>query len=204
MQQTLRKIWRVARLPLGVLLVLYIVLVIYRYPIVVEQDHTKATVDYIHAQKITMSDVMGTSLPPVPDEQENNSSIAGIDKNNNGIRDDVELAIFKLHPNEARVRAAELQYAMALQLELTHVFNSDTWIAAAEKNSRAYECIGETYSKKNLKKFNEVTGERTIEVENIHFNSQIRRDRKKYFDNLASSFGIPVDWCDIDFLTLPN
>ena len=53
---------------------------------------------------------MGTNLPPQPYEPENDATVAGLDKNNNGIRDDVELAIFAKYPKSAKIRAAELQY----------------------------------------------------------------------------------------------
>ncbi len=58
----------------------------------------------------------GKHLPLTPNKEENDATVAGIDNNGNGIRDDVELAIFAKYPNSAKIRAAELQYAMALQL----------------------------------------------------------------------------------------
>src|ERR1700761_2907630 len=110
------RVWFWARWPLSVLVVAYAALVIWRIPAVTEQQKTAATIATINAQKITMADVMGTDLPPVPYEPENDATVAGIDANNNGIRDDVELAIFKEYPNSPRIRAAELQYAMTEQM----------------------------------------------------------------------------------------
>ena len=40
-------------------------------------------------------------------------TIAGIDANKNGIRGDMELAIFKQYPDSAKTRAVLLQYALA-------------------------------------------------------------------------------------------
>lgn len=197
------KIWRFVRWPLGAVLVLYIVVVIYRIPAVGEKQRTAETVARIQAQKITLADVMGSNLPPAPDMEKNNATVAGIDANNNGIRDDVELAIFKLHPNEAHIRAAELQYALALQVEMTQVFNSETWIAAAEQDDRGYQCIGQTYPRTNLSKALSVLEARTKEIKDLVFNTQIRKTAYDKSNQYTTSFGLPnSDLCDIDLGTL--
>lgn len=141
----MHRVWRVIRWPLLGLFVLYMGLVAYRIPAVREKDRSDKAVAAIHAQKITVADVTGDHLPPPPNQADNDSTLAGIDSNNNGIRDDVELAIFKLHPDSARIRAAELQYAMALQNELTNVFDSQTLVAAIQEENRAYFCVGDMY-----------------------------------------------------------
>ena len=99
----LHTVWRWVRWPLAVLVVAYIGLVIYRLPAVGEKQRTADTIAAIQTQKITIADVMGTTLPPQPYEPENDATVAGIDKNNNGIRDDVELAIFAKYPNSAKI-----------------------------------------------------------------------------------------------------
>src|SRR3972149_3364926 len=144
MKDSLRAVWRWVRWPLYILVAGYVLLVIYDVQRVFDIDKTNEAVAAIHAQKITLADVTGQNLPPVPDQAENDATIAGIDKNNNGIRDDVELAIFKKYPTSAKIRAAELQYAMALQLMLTKVTNTETWIAAAQEVGRGNLCIGMT------------------------------------------------------------
>ena len=80
-------------------------------------------VERIHARKVTMDMVMGKNLPPAPDAKKNNKTVAGIDVNNNCVRDDVELEIWRRHPESAKIRAAQLQYAQALQSFFTDVFN---------------------------------------------------------------------------------
>ena len=37
----------------------------------------------------------GINVPPVPDEKINNSTLAGVDSNNNGVRDDIERYLAK-------------------------------------------------------------------------------------------------------------
>jgi len=63
--------------------------------------------------------IHGYTLPPEPDPAINNSTILGIDVNNNGIRDDVERYIIKRFAQEAEFPktkiAIALQYAWASQ-----------------------------------------------------------------------------------------
>ncbi|MDO8517773.1 MAG: hypothetical protein Q7S26_00570 [bacterium] len=201
----LHKAWHYVRWPLGVVVVLYVGLVVYRVPAMFEKDKTASSVAKIHAQKITLADVLGTALPPIPNAQENNATVAGIDKNNNGIRDDVELAIFNLYPNSARIRAAELQYAMTLQLMITDVFNTETWIAAAKETSRGYACISQSYPRNDLKTYIQITDTRTKEVETLVYNTQQRKAAQAQVDTFTTSYSLPnTDLCNIDSSTLPN
>ncbi|HUD03093.1 MAG TPA: hypothetical protein VMR46_03745 [Candidatus Paceibacterota bacterium] len=197
----LHTVWRWVKWPLAILVVAYIALVIYRLPAVGEKQRTADAVAHIQAQKITMADVMGTNLPPQPYEPENDATVAGLDKNNNGIRDDVELAIFAKYPHSAKIRAAELQYALADQLILTQVFNADTWIAVAEQQSRAYACVGESIPTKDLA----TLISRTKEVDDLVFNTQIRNSAKDQSYSFTTSYALPdTDLCDIDLNSLSN
>jgi hypothetical protein len=201
----LNKIWLWIRWPIAVLVVFYIVVVIYRIPAVGERQRTDEAVAKIQAQKITFSDVMGDVLPPTPNQQENDATVAGIDKNNNGIRDDVELAIFKLHPTSAKIRAAELQYAMDQQIMMTDVFNSQTWIAAAQQNSRGYQCVGNTLSRQDLQKHLENTDTLTKEIKDAVLNTSARQTAWHNAYNFTTTYGdLTVAECDIDLNTLPN
>src|SRR3989344_1564688 len=120
--------------------IIFVVLVIARVPYVLDKKKTEEQVAKIHATKLTLDDVMGKNLPADPGESAN-ATIQGVDANRNGIRDDVELAVFKLYPNSAKTRAAALQYVMALQIGLTQVSNSDTLVAMAQETSRARGCL---------------------------------------------------------------
>jgi len=63
--------------------------------------------------------IHGYTLPPEPDSTINNSTLLGVDMNNNGIRDDVERYIIKRFAQEAEFPktkiALALQYAWASQ-----------------------------------------------------------------------------------------
>ena len=87
---------------------IYVVLVIIRMFHFYNLDKTNEQVVKIHNTKLTMDDVMGKNLPPDPGA-EADKTVQGIDANKNGIRDDVELAIFKAYPDSAKTRAVMLQ-----------------------------------------------------------------------------------------------
>jgi len=156
-----------------------------RIPALNEKERTQEVVAQIHAQKLTLADVNGGNLPPQPDPALADATIEGVDANGNGIRDDVELAIFKKYPNSAKIRAAELQYAMALQMEFAYAFNSETLVNVIEEEGRGYLCIA--------------NDERIQEVENWVVNTgqrkQFREDvREKYM----ASFGLSSEnECDL-------
>src|SRR6185437_8902619 len=192
-----RSVW-----PLGsIVLCLFVIGVALDVPATSKQDETAATIAAIQSQKITMADVLGTNLPPVPYEPENDATVAGIDKNNNGIRDDVELAIFAKYPNDPKIRAAELQYAMTEQMFLTDVFNSDTWKAVAIQDDRGYECVGNSVPNSgNLSRDLKIVNSRINEVEALVFNTQIRKDAKDKAYSFTTSYGQTpgVPDCDID------
>ncbi|MEK7109497.1 MAG: hypothetical protein AAB919_03645 [Patescibacteria group bacterium] len=180
----LGRVWRWIKWPIIVLAVGYVALVGWNITYRLGQASTAEAVAQIHAQKLTLADVEGKNLPPVPDQAENDATVAGIDKNNNGIRDDVELAIFKKYPNSAKIRAAELQYAMTEQMFLTRVFDTGTWKAVAEENGRAHTCIIDS-------------GANRKEVETLTFNTDLRTIAKnnafEFTTTVGSAGGIPCD-----------
>ena len=200
--QALRHIWHFVRIPFAIILVLFVGLVIYRIPVVKERMKTEEVVEKIHSQKLTLEDVLGKHLPPEPDPALKDATIEGIDANKNGIRDDVELAIFKLHPDSARIRAAELQYAMALQNELSNVFNSETLVAVLWEESRGYFCIDKVMPNVTDAAFNLTIKEIKKNVLNTEFR---KSKREEIFSKYMVSRAIPSDqFCDIDLNVLPN
>src|SRR3989344_9299087 len=124
-----------------VLLAGFIILIIVRTFHFYNLDKKNAEVARIHATKLTLPDVMGCNLPPDPGA-EADKTIAGVDVNDNGIRDDVELAIFKEYPKSAKTRAVLLQYALALQMEaMQTVVNEETVTEVVREQSRADSCV---------------------------------------------------------------
>src|SRR3989344_6851141 len=189
MKGFLRAVWRWVRWPLlvvGVLAMIFVALIIWRIFVLADNDKTKIDVARIHATKLAWSDINGT-LPPEPDTVENNATLAGVDSNRNGIRDDVERAIYAKYKDNKRVAITMLQYAKELQMEFTEVRNSETLVAVMEEESRGFLCVGDDKDIDSVKKFVFNTDLRKNERENIY---------KKYM----TSWGIPnVEACDISF-----
>ncbi len=208
-----RRVWRAVRWTLGVVLALYIGLVLYRIPAVGEKERTAQAVAFIHSQKVTLDDVMGKNVPHIPDPTISSTTLAGVDENKNGIRDDVEIWILEHHYPSARIRAAEMQYALALQMELTQVFNSETLVAAIQEDGRAGLCISETApalsptsTEEEDKRAFAIADERQKEVENLVLNTNLRKEKyneiyEKYMTSYASLSGRA---CDIGLQSLPN
>ena len=61
--------------------------------------------------------INGVRLPPEPLPEENNATLVGIDSNDNGVRDDVERAIFTTYPTKLRQQVL-MQQAKGHQLML--------------------------------------------------------------------------------------
>lgn len=184
-----------------VLLGLYIILVIVRVFYFFDLDKTNVQVEKIHNTKLTLDDVMGKNLPPDPGALAD-QTVAGIDANTNGIRDDVELAVFKEYPNSAKTRAVLLQYALMLQTEVTQpIINKDTATAISEEDSRAFDCIGQIVSRGNGD-IQKIESYRQF-IEDKQFNTGERKNIKNNFDNNGGSFELQSG-CDVDLKTLLN
>ena len=175
----------------AIIVVPFVLLVVYELTQL--PRYTSESLQKIHSQKLTMEDVDGKHLPPTPDPKLVDATVQGIDANNNGIRDDVELAISKKYPDDIKLRAAALQYAMTNQMFLTDVFNTETWKAVAEESGRANLCVRDTGI--GGKSGNELTEE----VRSLIFNTKGRvalRDKTfRYVTSYGSASGKA---CDVD------
>lgn len=171
-----------------------------------EQDKTNKVIEFINSKKITLTDVLGKNLPPQPDQKINDSTIAGIDANKNYIRDDVELAIFKEYPNSAKIRAAELQYAQALQLEITQVDSSPTLIPVMQKEDSSYFCLGDVIGVKTMKGALAILDEKDREINSLVLNTNLRKSKDLgIFNKFMTGYSLPTgDGCIIEASSLPN
>jgi hypothetical protein len=197
-----------------ILIGLYVVLIIGRAIYLVNKHYsdikTNAQVEKIHDTKLTLDDVMGKNLPLDPGADAD-KTVAGIDANNNGIRDDVELAVFKAYPNSAKTRAVLLQYALALQMEVTQPFvNTSIADNVIGEESRAGFCIADilvprkspesSRSNADMEKIDTFTSF----VENKQLNNDIRKKAQNDFYKNMGDFANPTEnqECDIDVLKL--
>ncbi len=169
-------------------------------------DKTDSQIARIHSTKLSIDDVMGKNLPPDPGI-EADKTIEGIDANENGIRDDVELAIFKEYPNSAKIRMPLLQYALSLQLQMTlSTVNKETVTATVEDtDSRASNCIWTLSSREDLDKFTKETTVYETFVKNLQLNTEKRKVYLyNFYENNLESFGLSNNGCDINPAILLN
>ena len=196
---------RVAKWVGLVLVVSFVALFVSRMFHVYNLEKTEEQVAKIHATKLTMDDVTGKSLPPDPGA-EADKTVAGIDANKNGIRDDVELAIFKEYPDSAKTRAVLLQYALALQMEMTlPILNKETVTASIEDNeSRAEMCLWNLSSRSDMDKFSADLEKYRNFIKQQQINTE---ERKKYVHNFyknMGSYSASNEGCDLDLSVLSN
>ena len=191
---------------LVIVLICYAIYAFFRFSYIKNKD---TALDKINSTVLTMADVMGTNLPKMPDEELNNSTIAGVDANNNMVRDDVELAIFEKYPDSAKMRAALLQYAQALQLELTAVNSEEVMHDYLEKWGASYLCFLDAIDYYN--DFNdgsggyEFTKKINDEIDAIIINIQIRKNYREYiYKRFMTSSGDSGKKCDVEPVNLPN
>lgn len=189
-----------------VLVGLFILAEIVRFPFRMREEKTAEQVAKIHATKLQMSDVIGENLPPEPGPDAD-KTVEGIDANQNSIRDDVELAIFREYPDSAKTRAVLLQYALVLQMQMTlPIVNKETVTATVEDNeSRAEVCLWNLSSRADMTKFLADMEKYSNYVKNLQLNTE---QRKKYYNDLfegnLGSYSSSNEGCDLDLSTLPN
>ena len=99
---------------------------------------------------ITYSETInGHTLPPEPDPKINNATLLGIDSNNNGVRDDVERAIYLTYDKQID-REVLMQDMRAFQA----IFKDENRVANIEKleeqSDRVDNCISYLYMFKDI------------------------------------------------------
>ena len=206
----MKKRYKIPLIVFGTLAVFYFVLVIIRMFHFYNLDKTNEQVAKIHNTKLTMDDVIGKNLPPDPGA-EADKTIQGIDANKNGIRDDVELAIFKAYPDSAKTRAVLLQYALALQMEVVQkIISTDVVVAAIQEEDRADICIADTLiPRKTPESAREYSDIEKIDVyinfvKNKQLNTEERKKARTDFYEKIGSYNSLPRVCDIDYSLLPN
>ena len=113
--------------------------------------------------------------------------------------------MFKEYPNSAKTRAVLLQYALALQMEMTQTrVNKGTVTAVAEDGERAYACVGKILSRNDIQKYVEQSGRLRSFVETRQLNTEVRKKAQKDFYEKLGSHTSPRESCDLDLSTLPN
>ena len=161
------------------------------------------------AQPLQNETINGIEVPPEPDPELNNATLAGIDVNSNGVRDDVERWIIVTFPDSAKERSALIQSASSYQRLIT---NSDSVVDRIEFMNAAIDCMTITFMSTSA----DVNGgKKAFEIaEDLRTRVYNTKNRiKTYFEVNALFAGtvsksIPFDQrmhqCAVDPSTLPN
>jgi hypothetical protein len=195
---------------LAAIFIIYVSLVIYRAFHFWNLEKTNKQVEKIHSTKLTLDDVFGRNLPPDPGA-EADKTVRGVDANTNGIRDDVELAIFKEYPNSAKTRAVLLQYALALQMGFTQpIVNTETVTEVVREQDRAGSCVADNLVPRESLESARSDGDMEKIDTYINFvkerqiNTKERDSAEEKFYEKISSYSSMDNVCDIDYSKLPN
>ncbi len=207
-------VWKIIQIFFVIILIILVFIGIYYLHEKIEKQKAQKIVPEIHNQKLTIDDVMGKHLPPKPNAQLNNSTLEGVDFNKNGIRDDVELAIFKLYPDSARIRSGALQYAKAMQMHFRKdITNDDIFIAILQEKSRGGSCfyhilpkIDFNLSEKEINEAFRIKDKKKEEIYDLVFNTAVRKNKEnENYEKYSIIYSnIKKSNCVIDPITLPN
>ncbi|MFT7861114.1 MAG: hypothetical protein ABXS93_09320 [Sulfurimonas sp.] len=136
--------------------------------------------------------INGHRLPPEPDETLNNSTLLGIDSNNNGVRDDVERWIYKNYKDKHPIY---IDIAMQEGKAYNQLLNSS--LQNTEQAKKIHEkCIApiacKAYYQIYAKYFNEpllVTEDVNVKYfQNFYFNTQNRKNHYSMYSKLLSGY----------------
>ena len=201
----LQKIFKILKWSFFILIALIFILFVVRLFHSFNVDKTNRQVSIIHGTKLSIDDVEGKNLPPVPGV-EADKTVQGIDVNKNGIRDDVELAIYKEYPNSAKTRAVLLQYALTLQMEFVQPFiNVGVAGEVANKDDRSIFCMSEVTPSGGESGVIEAIQKYGKFVYDLQFNTQERNTKhKEFYSYVKNGRTDELINCDIDLSKLPN
>ncbi len=139
-------------------------------------------------------EINGHRLPPEPDETLNNSTLLGIDSNNNGVRDDVERWIYETYKDK---------HPIHIDIAMQEARADKRILETPEKAKEIHDEVDKAvycqlYYRLNAKYFNEpILLEENVANEyfrsKVYFNTQERMDAYLQYDSLLSgdSYTLP-------------
>lgn len=92
--------------------------------------------------EVTLEETVASNLPPDPGP-EGKKTLSGIDSDNDGVRDDVQIAIHERHPDDELAREALFQKSKSLQMavEAGGAANEEMTYEAAKAISTSNGCL---------------------------------------------------------------
>lgn len=194
-----------------IIIILFITFIFIRFFHFKNLEKNQKQIENIHSSKIELKDVTGENIPPVPEDPD--GTIEGVDVNKNGIRDDVELAIFEKYKDSIKTRAVLLQYAQVEQMILSLDFSREEIATEiAREDSRADSCLADVIaprqSPESFRSYDDLLKieEYVFFLEGLQFNTEERIKVKEDFYKKVRSFSDieEKERCDIDFSLLAN
>lgn len=181
---------------LGLTVILFGSGLVSRIAFLFHQEDVEAKLKEIHEAKISLADITGENMPSFTGSK-SKDTVEGIDENNNGIRDDVELSILNAYPDLV-TRAQLMQYAFALQtMANTKYVNEDIATAVIQEKSRAYECLA-SHLPKDTENILEISDELAQFVEKLQLNTPARIKADDNFYKKIGSFNqTQKEFCDL-------
>jgi len=152
--------------------------------------------EYSQEQNVTVYKIIhGHRLPPEPDSKINDSTLLGIDSNHNGVRDDVERAIY-LHYKTPVEQAVIMQHMKGIQAVFADANRVMNAVALEKQLGKSGDCILYFYSIKHIEiKYPKY-------AKNIQINTKERLKAWLDYDNALSGgvYGSDVeDWTEEAF-----
>jgi hypothetical protein len=168
-------------------------------PIPCDYDKAKETAAKLSFNAQTFNLQSAYNLPPDPGA-EGKKTLEGIDANNNGVRDDVEIAIYNYapRPDQERYRQALIQWAKAMQKEIMVSRSKplELLLEVNREHARASECIKTVSYGNGLEelRFLQKTVHDTVQrqKESRAFNERARQNQYRWWK--ASGDPVPCDY----------
>ncbi|QXE85546.1 hypothetical protein KP003_14290 [Geomonas nitrogeniifigens] len=140
----------------------------------------------------------GNSSSPSPSQE--TATVAGVDTNRDGVRDDIERHISTAHPDSAKTRSALKQYAKGVQASFVNVSTASQATAQESQLLRAGACVAAATG----------SAAAMAEIDALMANTPDRiKAREEYERHLEGKVftipsGDPATLCDVDPASLPN
>lgn len=140
----------------------------------------------------------GTANSPSPSQE--TATIAGIDADHDGVRDDVQRYIAATYPNSAKSRSALTQYAKGVQASFVNVSTASQAVAHESQLLRAGACVTATMGSASA----------ITDIDARMANTPARvKSRSVYEGHLEGKVftipsGDPATLCDVSPASLPN
>jgi len=156
---------------------------------------------------VTWDQTILTTLPPDPGAA-GKATLAGIDSDNDGVRDDVQRWIALTYPNSQKTRAALRQDAKAMQVIILNASNPAIARANSIAEGRASDCI-RFVRRQVLGTIVTDTYQINREMEAVFLNTAARSRAWLQADHYLSGmmFNVPIDLsasCNFNANTMPN